>query len=275
MIHMTRSAAVSRLVAVAVAGVTAAAPAMALVGGIATTEFGQVASGVQVLPNWVITARHLGYEVGDTFSNGFGSATVAARYDAASGGFPMDDIALLRLETPIAAPSLSLVTDTLSANASYAIDATLTTGHNQLPRGYGFSQVREYWPTVDPDGAGPLAAVPVHWLIAYTDGYTQPYVQGGDSGGGLFLGQVSSLASGASLWGIASGYVADQDANGHDIHPRSAYVQLSSYRSWLDATLAGDPADMQMLGWMTTAVPEPPTALLLILGLCGMPRRRR
>jgi hypothetical protein len=32
---------------------------------------------------------------------------------------------------------------------------------------------------------------------------------------------------------------------------------------------------MQMLGWMSTAVPEPSTALLLVLGLCAMRRRRR
>jgi hypothetical protein len=186
----------SRIAAFATAAIALAAPpAAAIVGGTATTEFGQVASGVQVLPNWVITARHLGYAVGDTFSNGFGSATVAARYDAAPGAFPADDLALLRLETSIAAPSLSLVSTTLTAETSYAINATLTTGHNQQPRGYGFSQVREYWPLLDPDGAGPLATVPVHWLMVYTEGYTAPYVQGGDSGGGLFLGQVSSLAT--------------------------------------------------------------------------------
>lgn len=264
-----------RTLAAALTIALAATPATAIVGGTSTTEFGQVRNGVQVLPNWVITARHVGLGVGDTFENGYGSAVIAARYDAATGDFPLDDVALLRLATPINAPSLGLVANTLVAGESYAIDATLTTGANQVPRGYGFSQVREFWPLVDPDDAGPLAPVPANLLIVYTDGFGTPYVQGGDSGGGLFLGHVTSLAGGAPLWGVASAFIADKDANGNDINPRSGYVQLSSYRSWLDATMAADVTDAQVLGWVTTAVPEPATGLLMVLGLCGLARRRR
>lgn len=260
----------------AAASVALAAPsASALVGGTSTTEFGQVASGVQVLPNWVLTARHVGLGVGGTYSNGYGSAVVAARYDAAAGAFPRDDLALLRLAAPIAAPSLSLVADMLAADGSFALDATLTTGANQSPRGYGFSQVREFWPLLDPDGSGPLSAVATNWLVVYTDGFTAPYVQGGDSGGGLFLGHVTSLAGGAPLWGIASAYLAEEDADGNDSRPRSGYVQLASYQSWLDATLAADATDGQTLNWVTTAVPEPAAGLLMLLGLCGLARRRR
>lgn len=255
--------------------VLAATSASAIVGGTPTTQFGQVSTGVQVLPNWVITAGHLTMGVGDTFSNGYGSAVIGARYDLAPGAYPMDDITLWRLETPIAAPSLSLVADTLVAGGSYAIDATLTTGRNQAPRGYGFSEVREFMPLVDPDDAGPEAAVRANWLIVYTDGFGTPYVENGDSGGGLFLGHVTDLSGGAPLWGIASSLVTDKDANGNDINPRSAYVQLSSYRSWLDATLAADLTDNQVLSWAVTSVPEPSTALLMVLGLCGLARRRR
>ena len=253
----------------------AAPPASALVGGTATTEFGQVARGVQVLPNWVITARHLGFATGASFSNGYGSATIAQRYDAATGNFPLDDLALLRLDTPIAAPSLSLVADALMAGGGYAFDATLTTGLNQAPRGYGFSQVREFFSMVDPDNGGPLAPVRANLLVTYTSGYGTPYVQGGDSGGGLFLGHVASLAGGAPLWGIASASIADKDANGNNVNPRSGYVQLANYRSWLDATLATDATDSQALTWVTTAVPEPATGLLLALGLGVMAWRRR
>lgn len=254
---------------------TAAPPASALVGGTPTTEFGQVRLGVQVLPNWVITAHHLNYGVGSTFSNGYGSAVVAAAYNFTNAGFPNDDLTLLRLATPIDAPSLNLADAVLAAGTGYAIDVTLTTGLNQSPRGYGFSQVREFSPLIDPDDDGPLGAVPANLLITYTGHYGGPYVQGGDSGGGLFLGHVTSLAGGAPLWGIASASITDKDADGNDINFRSGYVQLGSYRSWLDATLAADTADAQVLGWVSTPVPEPATWGLMLLGLCGLARRRR
>lgn len=260
---------------IACAGLFASLPAAAIVGGTSTTEFGQVSNGVQVLPNWVITASHLNLSVGGTYSNGYGSALIAAVYTFSATGFPQDDVTLVRLATAIDAPSLSLVADTLTVGANYAIDATLTTGSNQSPRGYGFSQVREFWSTVDPDDSGPLGPVSANWLIAYTDGFTTPYVESGDSGGGLFLGQVTSLSGGAPLWGIASAFITDLDDNGNDINPRSGYVQLASYRTWLDATMAADLTDTQTLNWVVTSVPEPATGLLMALGLFALARRRR
>ena len=261
--------------AAAVFGLMAALPAAAIVGGTATAEFGQVGRGVQVLPNWVITAHHLGYGVGSTFSNGYGSATVAATYSFTNAAFPADDLTLLRLATPIAAPSLTLLDTVLTAGSGYAIDATLTTGLNQVPRGYGFSQVREFLPQVDPDDDGPLGPVSANLLVTYTGNYAGPYVQGGDSGGGLFLGHVTSLAGGAPLWGIASAQLSDKDADGNDINFRSGYTQLGSYRSWLDATLAADGADTQALAWVSSPVPEPAAWALMLAGLCAIARRRR
>lgn len=259
----------------AAAGVLTLTSANALVGGIATTEFGQVGRGVQVLPNWVITARHVGLDEGGTFTNGYGSAIVAERYNFADGAFPLDDLALLRLETAIAAPSLSLVASTVPVGGGYAIPATLTTGLNQAPRGYGFSEVREFLPVLDPDDDGPLGAVSANFLVAYTAGYGTPYVQGGDSGGGLFLGHVTSLAGGAPLWGIASAYIAGKDDNGNDVRPRSGFIQLVSYRSWLDSTIQTHSVNAQSLNWVAASVPEPSALLMLGAGLAVLALRRR
>lgn len=273
MVHsFNRVDATRRLLAAAFSALIAT-PAAAIVGGTPTTDFGVVSSGVQVLPNWVLTARHVGLSVGATYSNGFGSAVIAQRYDAGSGVTLSDDLALLRLATPIAAPSLGLVGSSLAPGQGYALDATLTTGANQQPRGYAFAQVRQFAPRFDLDGSGPLAEQPVNWLILHNDSFTAPYVQGGDSGGGLFLGHVTGLAGGAPLWGIGSAALTGESPGG-TLHG-SAYVQLASYRGWLDATLASDAADTQVLNWMSSPVPEPATGLLMLLGLCGMARRRR
>lgn len=247
--------------------------AAAIVGGTPTSDFGVVSSGVQVLPNWVLTARHVGLGVGDVYSNGFGSAVIAARYNAGSGAFPQDDLALLRLATPIAAPALSLVSDALAAGSGYALDATFTTGANQQPRGYGFGLVREFQPNYETNG--PTPSVPVNWLVTYDNAFGAPYVEGGDSGGGLFAGHVTGLTSGAPLWGITSVAITGTGGQGQDLHA-SGFVQLASYRGWLDTTLANDLADAQALNWtQLSPVPEPATGLLMGLGLCWFARRRR
>jgi len=73
-----------------------ALPAAAIVGGTAATSFGQVSNGVQITENWVLTARHLGIAVGDTFANGYGNALVGARYELGEGPTLVNHLALLR-----------------------------------------------------------------------------------------------------------------------------------------------------------------------------------
>jgi hypothetical protein len=82
----------------AVVCAAALTPAQAINNGINGTGFGSVGiSGVQVAPDWVFTAQHVAPGVGQTFSNSFGSRTVAAVYTApGSTGFPANDFALMR-----------------------------------------------------------------------------------------------------------------------------------------------------------------------------------
>ncbi len=249
-------------------------PAQAIVGGTNTTAFGQVSNGVLIAPNWVLTARHVGYTVGGTYSDGYGSSVIAARYDAGSGDFPFADLALLRLDTAIIAPGISLNATALPDGNLYNFDATIVTGLNQVPRGYAFTTVREVAAFIDPDGDGPLGPVEAHNLITYPSGYGAPYVESGDSGGGLFLGHVLDATS--PLLGITSDQFYDQDAQGNPINYASGFVDVASYRSWIDATMAADMADAEAALWVATDVPEPASLMLwaAALGLLGLRKIR-
>ncbi len=122
-----------------------ALPAAAIVGGENTSSFGQVSNGVQITENWVLTARHVGIAVGSTFTNGYGNAVVSARYELGSGPTLVNDLALLRLTTPIiAAPALGLLSDLLPVGLlTSPLAVTITTGRNQSPRGYGQTVLAE------------------------------------------------------------------------------------------------------------------------------------
>lgn len=248
--------------------------AAAIVGGTPTTDFDVVgafstgASGVQITDSWVLTARHVGAASGATFTDGFGSAIVAQRYQLSGPGFPQNDLALLRLATPIPIAALPIESTLLPPGELAApIAATMASGANQAPRGYGHTLVQEVLDEVDPDDAGPLPTVPVNWLLAHTASSGPPYVQGNDSGGGLFLGQVSDSST---LLGIASAAFTDeQDPTLH----ASGFVQLAAYRDWIDATMAADPFDTQTVLWVSS-VPEP-ASLLLWAGALALAGARR
>lgn len=254
---------------------TAALPAAAIVGGIPTSSFGQLSNGVQITENWVLTARHVGIKVGDTFADGYGSAIVGARYELGAGPTLVNDLALLRLTTPIAAPPLSLLSDLLPLGSlASPLAVTIATGRNQTPRGYGQTQIAEVIDKIQLDVSGTVGTYPVNWLVTYDAKHGAPYVQGGDSGGGLFLGHVQDSA-GAALMGITSAQVQFDTAGGGGFG--SAFVQLAAYRSWIDETMRLDLADGQTVRWVS-AVPEPATlsmwlAGLMVLGGVGVRRR--
>ncbi|MDC8770232.1 trypsin-like serine protease [Roseateles albus] len=243
--------------------------AHAIVGGTATTAFEQVsgsaASAVQIAPNWVLTARHVGLGIGSSFSNGLGNSVVAARYNAGNGVQLSDDLALLRLTSSIAGPQLDLWADSLApapVGSWYSgLDATIVSGKNHSPRGYGFTQVVDFIPQLDVTDNSINDLATVNYLQAVSPGNAAPYVQGGDSGGALFRGHVTDSTS--ALWGITS--AVDVTAGVHS----SLFVQLASYRSWIDQTMLADTADIQTAHWIS-AVPEVSSSLMMLLGLAGM-----
>jgi hypothetical protein len=256
-----------RLVFIAALTAALSAPCQAIVGGSPTTAFAAVGVGVQVTPDWVLTVQHAALGVGEAYTNGYGSRTVLARYDApGSGVFPANDLTLLRLAPAVVSvPSLALADDLFAEGSFASLAATITSPNNSGPaRGFGYTTVSEFAADIDPDGAGPSGPVAVNYLISLD---TSVYVQSGDSGGGLFVGQVQD--SGSPLLGLNSALLSDQ--NGQPIG--SGFVLLAAYRTWIDQTLAAAPANSQTLNWVS-AVPEPTTALLLLLGAAMLALRR-
>lgn len=246
-------------------------PAQAISNSTPTTAFAPVGFfGVQVAPDWVLTANHVAaafFPIGASttaFSNGFGERTVIDRFDApGSTGFPANDLTLLRL-APGAGGNFfqPLASDLFGVGSFPALDVTIVSAANStLPRAYGHTTVTEFAAQIDPDDGGPLGLVTVNYLLSFD---ASVYVQSGDSGGGLYAGHVLDSA-GAPLLGLSSAQLGEQGQPAEG----SAFVQLAPYRSWLDATLVAAPGNTQQLNWVS-AIPEPGTWLLMGLGLAAL-----
>lgn len=237
-------------------------PAHAIVNGTPTTNFAAVGelgntSGVLIADNWVLTAAHVASSLtvgASSFISLEGSSLIDAVYTFSSAGFPSNDIALVHLSTSldIATPFLNDLVITSSQVASLG-PLTMASAQNQSPNGRAITTAHEVASTYTVDDG---ASVTVNWLI--TRG--QNLLQGGDSGSALFLGAATDSA-GEVLAGIGSAILFN-DTTGTE--ESSAYVQVASYRSWIDATMA---SSGQQAIWVSS-VPEP--SALLLCGLGGL-----
>ena len=260
----------------------ACGPSFAIQGGTSTTDFKVVGDGVQFAPNWVLTAAHVGLSPGGSYSNGWGTSLIDTVYAPPnSGTFPFNDLKLVHLSNaingaPVVQLSSTLWTDTAFnlLNPSLNINVTLTTNSNQAPQGYAFGQLREFATSatvdIDPGPATNLQTGAVNWLVTHQNSFTAPYVQGGDSGGGLFLGHVTDSTS--PLLGIASAQL--NDINGANTYA-SAYVSVASYRTWIDDMMLLNDKDMQVALWTATPVPEPATWAMWLAGVVALTAAKR
>lgn len=261
-----------RWAAATLLGWALAAPAQAIENGTPTMAFAPVGFfGVQVAPDWVLTVHHVAAAFFPTgagtidFNNGLGTRPVLARYDAPGAGeFPANDLTLLRLAPGSGAGAsfyLPLASDLYTPGSFAPLPVTIASAANSpLPRGYGQTSLSGFEAFTDPDGDGPLGPVPTNYLLSLD---ANVYVQGGDSGGGLFWGHVTDASS--PLLGLSSAQLGQpgQPPAG------SAFVLLAAYRDWIDQTLASAPGNGQQLQWVSV-VPEPATAALWALGLAGL-----
>ena len=240
-----------------------AMPAQAIVNGTATTSFSAVgalgdATGVLVADNWVLTAAHVAtaLSVGSSsFSSLGGSSLVDAVYTFSSAAFPNNDIALVHLSTGLDTATPILNDLVIKSNQVASLGTlTMVTAQNQDPNGHATTNAYAAITTNTSNGVTST----VNWLLTHGEAY----VQSGDSGSALFKGAVSDSA-GAILLGIGSAALVNDTTGASE---GSAFVQVASYKTWIDATMA---SSGQQVVW-ASSVPESSTLAMFALGGLAM-----
>jgi hypothetical protein len=128
-------------------------------------------------------------------------------------------------------------------------------------RTYGFSTISESLLTYVDTTTNPPTPHTVNWLISNDP---RVFVQGGDSGSGVFAGHVTDSSV---LMGIASAQLDDGVLPPNATPLGSAFVQPAAYRNWIDATLLADTFDNNAVLWTNVNVPVPEASTWAMWGL--------
>ncbi|WP_418320783.1 trypsin-like serine protease [Piscinibacter sakaiensis] len=243
------------------AATTAPANAYAHIGNVGGT------SGVLIAPNWVLTAAHnISGSVLGSFESEAGTSNVLASYKYPGHSYPSHDIGLLYLAT------------SLNAGGAFPLLNSTAIGQSQV-RGLGpvtLTSAKRGTAGRPVTGVGSVALAldtvvwegathTPNWLI--TSGPV--YVEGGDSGGGLFMGNVDS-SSNAVLLGVTTTLLGGGGFNS------SGHVQTAPYMPWINSTIRSvTPGQAAQWTMAVSPVPEPPAVLMMALGLGFLYRRRK
>jgi Trypsin len=278
MLHCTQRFAKLLLWAGVALSVAAGGAAHAITNGSDTISFNAVgelgfASGVQIAESWIVTAAHVAAGVVtdvSTFQGLTGASVVDQVYFLEMADGVMPDIALLHLAQAIQDVPLPSVNDGIITQESVAAvgQVTMVTAQNQSPNGFGVATLHAVATFDSSDGSGSS----LNWLI--TEG--EAAVEGGDSGGALFMGTPQDSAN-AVLLGVVS--LASYEFTFDGDPSASAFVPLAPYKDWIDATMMPSGEQVQ---WVTAipaadaaVVPEPGTCALWALGLLGITMSQR
>lgn len=206
----------------------------------ASSPAAQGFSGIQIAPSWIVTAAHVAPTVDSFFTNHYGAAAVAgivraqttAPSDSPLPGAPRDDLALVRLTSPIAAPYLPrLLDDEMLMHRRANPDAcTLVSNNPGLSHRYaGFARVQAL-----------IRREGYEFVLAEGDGVN---LVSGDSGSAMFLGFLRHASVEAVLFGVASARTVDK--KGQNI---GVYARVGAHRKMMDEAMAGSG---QRLSWLT------------------------
>jgi hypothetical protein len=277
-----------------------AQPAYADVGQIqfSTSAGNYLGSGTLIAPNWVLTAGHvvdsantMKYTVGGKSYTGSRWFAYPSWTGNLASGY---DIGLLQLSSSVSgiAPATRYTgTAEIGKTGTYTgygmtgtgntgankYDGKKRAGQNVLDRFYSGNSTTGLILLSDFDNPRNTRD---NWYGSATPLNLEYLIAPGDSGGGVFV----DFGAGPQLVGVNSFVMSRDGKPNSDYGDASGAARVSPYNGWIDSVLSGalqragiyETGNLTgMVGGTLSAVPEPASLSLLVLGTVALLRRRR